>query len=136
MTIIYLISFGKYLFLVGAFREKCPTLSVGKFLVFSIHVRSIFCSFVQFELRMPKQHRRPEPQKHSKDPNFVYLVVFNKPRLFRHYETFFEKFLNSIFLIFCNRMVVKKSQYVPPFTSFGTVTPFKILNFRFFSKIF
>ena len=38
------------------------------------------------ELR-PKQNRRPEPLKHSKDPNFGYLGVFNFD-FFRYYETF------------------------------------------------
>ena len=33
------------------------------------------------------------------------------------------------FFYFCNRMDVKKSRRVPPFTFFGTVTPFKFLIF-------
>ena len=60
---------------------------------------------------------------------------------FRHYETFrlcyfFSKFfkcpqrvLLSIFLIFCKRTNVKKSQRVPFFRIFGTMRLFKILIF-------
>ena len=66
---------------------------------------------------------------------------------FRHYETFrlcetfFSKFfkcpqrvLLSIFMIFCKRTNVKKSQRVPFFRIFGTMRLFKILIF--FQKFF
>ena len=55
---------------------------------------------------------------------------------FRLCETFFSKFfkcpqrvLLSIFLIFCKRTNVKKSQRVPFFRIFGTMRLFKILFF-------
>ena len=38
--------------------------------------------------------------------------------------------------IFCNTMDVKKSQRVPPFTIFGTVTLFENLISKIFSRIF
>ena len=38
----------------------------------------------------PKQNRRPEPRKHTKDPRFGYFGVVN---FFRHYESFSEKIL-------------------------------------------
>ena len=53
--------------------------------------------------------------KTTKDPHFGYLGVFNLD-FTRHYETFFENFLNvpkgppSIFLIFWNITDVRKSQ--------------------------
>ena len=39
-----------------------------------------------------RKNRRPAPQKHTKDPPFGYLGIFNLD-FFRHYETFFENFL-------------------------------------------
>ena len=60
---------------------------------------------------------------------------------FRLCETFFSKFfkcpqrvLLSIFLIFCKRTNVKKSQRVPFFRIFGTMRLFKVLIF--FQKFF
>ena len=44
---------------------------------------------------LPKQNRRPEPRKHTKDSHFGYLGVFNLD-FFRHYATFFRKFFGCI----------------------------------------
>ena len=38
-----------------------------------------------------KTNQSPEPRKHTKDPPFDYLGVFNLD-CFRHYETIFENF--------------------------------------------
>ena len=72
---------------------------------------------------------------------FGTMRLFGFVRLFFGCETFFSKFfkcpqrvLLSIFLIFCKRTNVKKSQRVPFFRIFGTMRLFKILIF--FSKIF
>ena len=75
-----------------------------------------------------KQNRRPQPRKHTLAPLF--------------FSTFFEVFWiapegpPSFVSIFCNTMDVKKSQRVPPFTFFGTVTLFKNLIKNFFWEIF
>ena len=56
----------------------------------------------------PKQNRRPQPRKHTKDPPLAILV----------FSTFwhFSAKAPYIFLIFCNRMDVKKLKG-SPFTS-------------------
>ena len=81
-----------------------------------------------------KQNRRPEPRKHTKDPPIAALF-FGTMRLF---ETFWiaPKAPPSFVSIFCNTMDVKKSQRIPPFTFFGTVTLFKNLILIFFLEIF
>ena len=57
------------------------------------------------------------------EPKRFFLFSRGPPsNFFRHCETFFPE----IFLLFCDRMDVGKSQKVPPFSFFGTV--------RFFSK--
>ena len=63
------------------------------------------------------------------------------PPFFRLCETFFQIFLMSpkgppVFFDNCNRMDNKKTQRVPAFNFFGTMRPFKFLNFHFFRKIF
>ena len=64
------------------------------------------------------------------------------PTFFRHYATFeifwiAPKGHPSFLSIFCNTMDVKKSQRVPIFTFFGTVTLFKNHFFqKFFGKFF
>ena len=72
---------------------------------------------------------------------FGTMRLFGFVRLFRLCETFFSKFfknpkrvLLSIFLIFCKRTNVKKSQRVLFFRIFGTMRLFKILIF--FQKFF
>ena len=79
--------FSFFPFLVGAFEEKCSTLTVGSFF---IRVRSFFCSFVQqIQLRrfktletsepcpkQQKQNRPPEPRKHTNDRPLAILVFF------------------------------------------------------------
>ena len=78
-----------------------------------------------------KQNRRPEPRKQTKDPTLF--------PLFSALCDFFLKFFGLHQLIppsFCNTMDVKKLQRVPPFTFFGTVTPFKNLVLKNFSGNF
>ena len=91
-------------FLVGAFEEKCPTLTVGSFLD---AYAPLFCSFVQqIDVRIlktysnrqnfvqnKKQNRRPEPRKHTKESPFDYLGVFHLD--FSALWDFFRKFLDS-----------------------------------------
>ena len=94
----------------------------------SIHGTEIKPQQLQSQKRVQnekkKQNRRPEPRKHTKDPPEAPLF-FGTMRLF---ETFWiaPKGPPSFASIFCNTMDVKKSQRVPPFTFFGTVTLFKI----------
>ena len=76
-----------------------------------------------------KQNRRPQPR----NPHFFselcdFLKLFGL-------KFFPQRVPPSIFLMFCNTMDVKKSQRVPPFTFFGTVTLFKNL-IKTFSEIF
>ena len=81
-----------------------------------------------------KQNRRPEPRKHTKDPTRAPLS-FVTMRLF---ETFWiaPKGPPSFVSIFCNTMDVKKSQWVPPFIFFVTVTLLKNLIKKFFGEFF
>ena len=67
---------------------------------------------------------------------FGIMRLFGFLRLFFGFVTFFSKFfkcpqkvLLSIFLIFCKRTNVKKSQRIPFFRVFGTMRLFKILIF-------
>ena len=137
------------------FRRKCTTLTVASFFSSVHRDRSPFlfiwfiCSTsstlttdVQNILEMPEprlkqNHRRPEPRKH-RTPFGVFHSDF-----FRHYATFFEFFgfhqrvSPSFVSIFYNTMDngCQKSQRVPPFTFFGTVTLFKNLIIKIFRKI-
>ena len=72
-----------------------------------------------------KQNRRPQPRKHTKDPTLAPLF-FGTKRLFLKFFGLHQRVPPSFVSIFCNTMVVKKSQRVPPFT-LGTVTLFKNL---------
>ena len=60
-----------------------------------------------------KQNRRPEPRKHTNDPHFGYISVFNSDFL-GTMRLIFESFLIAPtgpifkFLRFCNKMDVKK----------------------------
>ena len=122
----------------------CPTITVGSF--FLDTKGPLFCSFVQqpqtsttsnlnnsnlrsaSKTKRKKQNRRPQPRKHTLAPLF--------------FSTFFEVFWiapegpPSFVSIFCNTMDVKKSQSVPPFTFFGTVTLFKNFIKKIFWEIF
>ena len=127
----------------------CPTLTVRSFFR---RVRSTFlfiCSTTSnlnnFEPQQlqprkrvqnekKKQNRRPEPRNHTKDPTIA-------PHFFPHYATFetfglHQRVRPSFVSTFCNTMDVKKTQRVPPFTFFCTVTLFKNLIFKFFSGEF
>ena len=81
-----------------------------------------------------KKQTRPQPRNHTKDPHFFselcdFLKLFGLK--------FFPKGSPlQFFLMFCNTMDVKKSQRVPPFTFFGTVTLFKNLIKKIFRKFF
>ena len=81
-----------------------------------------------------KQNRRPEPRKHTKDPTRAPLF-FVTMRLF---ETSWiaPKGPPSFVSIFCNTMDVKKSQWVPPFIFFVTVTLLKNLIKKIFGVFF
>ena len=113
----------------------CPTITVGSF--FLDTKGPLFCSFVQqpqtsttsnlnnSNLRSAsktkkKQNRRPQPRKHTLAPLFLKFFGLH------------QRVPTSFVSIFCNTMDVKKSQRVPPFTFFGTVTLFKNLIKNFF----
>ena len=124
----------------------CPTITVGSFFfrhersstfLFICSTTSNFNNFKPQQLQpqkrvqneKKKQNRRPQPRKHTLAPLF--------------FSTFFEVFWiapegpPSFVSIFCNTMDVKKSQRVPPFTFFGTVTLFKnLIQKNFFGKFF
>ena len=128
----------------------CPTITVGSF--FFRHERSTFlfiCSTTsnlnnfkpqqlqpqkRVQNEKKKQKGRPQPRNHTKDPPFFselcdFLKLFGL-------NIFPQRVPPLIFLMFCNTMDVKKSQSVPPFTFFGTVTLFKNLIKKFFGKFF
>ena len=94
-------------FSVGAFGEKCPTLTVGSFIR---RVRSTFlfiCSttFVLQQLELQRfqaleaqnlVHNKTDVQnleniQHTKDPPLV-IFVFSLKNSFQHYKTFFANF--------------------------------------------
>ena len=77
------------------------------------------------------QNRRPQPRKHTKDPTLAPLF-FGTLRLFLKFFGLHQRVPPSFVSIFCNTMDVKKSQRVPPFTFFGTVTLFKNLIQKIF----
>ena len=128
----------------------CPTITVGSFFR---HERSTFlfiCSTTsnlnnfkpqqlqpqkRVQNEKKKQNRRPQPRKHTKDPTLAPLF-FGTMRLFLKFFGLHQRVPPSFVSIFCNTMDVKKSQRVPPFTFFGTVTLFKNLMKIFFGKFF
>ena len=86
--------------------------------------------------RKEKNKTRPEPRKHTKDPTLAPLF-FGTMRLFLKFFGLHQRVPPSFVSIFCNTMDVKKSQRVPPFIFFGTVTLFKNHFFQsFFGKFF
>ena len=82
-----------------------------------------------------KQNRRPEPRKQTKDPTLAPLFL-GTMRLFLKFFGLHQKIPPSFVSTFCYTMDVKKSQRVPPFTFFGTVTLFKNLILKNFSGNF
>ena len=76
----------------------------------------------------PKQNRRPESRKPSKDPPFGFLGVLN---FLRQYETF-RKFPNvskqSALKFFCNKLDFQKGQRV------ALITIFSIFQYEYFSQ--
>ena len=125
----------------------CPTITVGSFFFKTRKVHFLFiCSTTSTTSNLnnsnlrsvqnekQKQNRRPQPRNHTKDPHFFselcdFLKLFGL-------KFFPQRVPPSIFLMFCNTMDVKKSQRVPLFTFFGTVTLFKNLNKKFFGNFF
>ena len=122
----------------------CPTITVG-----SLHERSTFCSFVQQPPQLqtsttPTSEASKTKRKNKTDVHNLEITL-RIPTFFRNYATFWN-FLDwnfftkgsplQFFLMFCNTMDVKKSQRVPPFTFFGTVTLFKNLIKKIFRKFF
>ena len=128
----------------------CPTLTVGNFFR---RVRSTFlfiCSTTsnlnnfkpqqlqpqkRVQNEKKKQNRRPEPRKHTKNPHIapLFSALWDFLKLFGLHQRVTPSFVS----IFCNTMDVEKSQKVPPFTFFGTVTLFKNLILKkFLGKFF
>ena len=130
----------------------CPTITVGSSFR---HERSTFlfiCSTTsnlnnfkpqqlqpqkRVQNEKKKQNIRPQPRKHTKDPTLAPLF-FGTMRLF---ETFWIAPKGHPFICFdilqhngC--LDIEKSQRVPPFTFFGTVTLFKNHEKKFFWEIF
>ena len=117
----------------------CPTITVGSFFrherstfLFICSTTSNFNNFKPQQLQpqkrvqneKKKQNRRPQPRKHTLAPLFLKFFGLH------------QRVPPSFVSIFCNTMDVKKSQRVPPFTFFGTVTLFKNLIKKFFWDIF
>ena len=120
------------------FSRKCARLL--QWVVFFRHERSTFCSFVQQPPQLqisttPTSEASKAKRKNKTDVHNLEITL-RIPTFFRNYATFWN-FLDwnffpkgsplQFFLMFCNTMDVKKSQMVPPFTFFGTVTLFKNL---------
>ena len=128
----------------------CPTITVGSF--FFRHERSTFlfiCSTTSNLNNFKPQQLQPQKrvQKKRKNKTDVHNleITLKIPHFFSELCDFLKLFgLNIfpqrvpplIFLMFCNTMDVKKSQSVPPFTFFGTVTLFKNLIKKIFWEIF
>ena len=127
----------------------CPTITVGSFFRHESSTFLFICSTTsnlnnfkpqqlqpqkRVQNEKKKQNRRPQPRKHTKDPTIAPLF-FGTMRLFEFFWIA-PKSPPSFVSIFCNTMDVKKSQKVPPFTFFGTVTLFKNLIKIFFWEIF
>ena len=125
----------------------CPTITVGSF--FFRHERSTFCSFAQQPPQLqtsttPTSEASKTKRKNKTDVHNLEITL-RIPTFFRNYATFWN-FLDwnfftkgsplQFFLMFCNTMDVKKSQRVPPFIFFGTVTLFKNLIKKVFGNFF
>ena len=88
----------------------------------------------------PKQNRRPEPQKHTKDPHLAILVFWI---FFRHCETLHQRVLSSIYWYFeteCMFINPKRSHFYI-FRHYATISerkkntnPIFSKNFRFVSR--
>ena len=122
----------------------CPTITVGSFFLDTkgplfVHLFNNLHNFKPQQLQPQKRpkrkekNRRPQPRNHTKNPHF-----FGTMRLFETFwiEIFPQRVPPSIFLMFRNTMDVKRSQRVPPFTFFGTVTLFKNLIKKIVRKFF
>ena len=124
----------------------CPTITVGSF--FLDTKGPFFCSFVQ-QLQISttsnpnNSNLRSASKTKRKNKTDVHNleITLKIPHFFSELCDFLKLFgLNIfpqrvpplIFLMFCNTMDVKKSQSVPPFTFFGTVTLFKNLIKKIF----
>ena len=91
------------------------------------------------EPRPKQKHRRPELRKHRIPPLAFFTRIFSALCDFFIFFGFQQRVSSSFVSIFYNTMVLKKSQRVPSFTFFGTVTlqkfHFKIFFWKFL-KIF
>ena len=135
--------------LVGAFEEKCPTLTVGSFFrrvrstflficwttwMFKTYSNSKRQSHVQSK---KKRNKRPELRQHTKDPPLAFLVFLT---FFRHYETFLKIFWvhQRVPLLFYDIlqqwMSINPKEF--PLLHFSAMRLFEILIFWFFSKVF
>ena len=125
--------------LVGAFEEKCPTLTVGSF----------FYSFNNNNLNYGRSKHTRNVKSSSKTKKHVQnlenilrilplaILAFFTRNFFGTTRLFGISGLHERGpLQFCNRMDVEKTQRVPRFTFFGTVTLSNISIFVFFFKIF
>ena len=122
----------------------CPTITMG---IFFRHERSTFCSFVQQPPQLQtsttptseasKTRRKNKTDVHNLEITLRIPTFFGTMRLFETFwiEIFPQRVPLQFFLMFCNTMDVKKSQRVPPFTIFGTLTLFKNI-LKIFRKFF
>ena len=123
----------------------CPTLTVGSFFR---RVRSTFLKFVQqlqtsTTLNLNNSNLKSASKTKSKNKTDVQnleitLRIPHSPTFFGAMQLFLKLFgLHQrvplhLFRHFATQWMSKKSQRVPPFTFFGTVTQFKNLILNFF----
>ena len=137
------------LFLVGVFEENTDFYSGSFFFRQFNAIGPLFCSFVQhrqLELWTSKRYSKPQNLVENKNidvqnlenigPLWCFSLGFFSALcdFFLKLFGFHQRVSPSIFSIFCITMDLKKSQRVPSFTIFGTVTLFK--NFKIFSIFF
>ena len=118
----------------------CPTITVGSF--FLDTKGPLFCSFVQqpqtsTTSNLNNSNLRSASETKRKNKRDVHnLENTPLPPLFLKFFGLHQRVPPSFVSIFCNTMDVKKSQRVPPFTFFVTVTLFKNLAKKFFWEFF
>ena len=125
------------------FRIKCTTLTVASFFRQFNSIGPLFCSFVQhqLELRTSKTYSKRQNIVQNKNIDVQNLENIGPPWCFSLgffsalcYFGFHQRVSPLFVSIFCNTMGVKKSQRVPLFTFFGSVTLFKSLILNFFPE--
>ena len=146
------------------FRIKCTTLIVASFYRQFNAIGPLFCSFVQhhqLEIRTSKTYSKRQNLVQKKNIDVQNLENIGSPLFFTRFflgtmwffwffwippkglpfvcfDNFFgfhQRVSPSFVSIFCNTMDVKKSQRVPPFTFFGTVTLFRIFFLIFLKNL-